>query len=236
MRNKLLSAALLIPCGASATTVVAVQTQTAVIISVDSKPTFHGGNGREILPSTVSKLHQKGSVVFAIIGLDNDPNVGLYFRDVIADSFEENDPFTTKISKAEKAVEEAIQTEIYLLKQRNKTELEHLLQEPYISGFFMADYSDSSPHLSVRTFKMELQPSPHLVAENCGGENYICYSGPRDTWQKEVQKVFSTTPDPLLASRTIVENDIKSFPEKVGPPVVSVVVDMAGVHWISTPK
>jgi hypothetical protein len=234
MRTKPFVAVLLIPSTVAATSVVGVRTQTSVIISADSKPTFLGGNEKQILPSIVSKIHQKGQVVFAIVGIDNDPNEGLYFQDLIANSFEESDPFTTKLSKAEEVVKEAVQKEIFLLQRKNQRVLQYLFQQALITGFVLADYSEGVPHLSARTFKIDLRPSPHLVVEKCGGiEHSICYSGPRDTWREDVPKVFGTFPDPLLATRTFVERDIQSFPENVGPPIVSVEVDKTGVRWFN---
>jgi len=231
---------LLLPCITAATTAVAVRTANLVIISVDSKPSFPVSDGK-VHPSVVSKVHQKGQVVFAICGFDNDPNQGgVHIQEVIANSFEEADPFSLKVSKTEDAVTMAVLQEVHALEQRgDQKQLDFMVNQPFVTGFVFAEYSDGVPHLSARLFRVALQSSsPKITATMdkvaCGDEkNPICYAGPNIGG---VSKVFASVPDPVRATRTVVENDIRDFEESVGPPVITVVVDRTGVHCYGVPN
>ena len=107
------------------------------------------------------------------------------------------------------------------------------LSKPYVTAIFLAEFRDGSPHLSTRAFKFGPgnNPSIEVTAYDHYDEIGLSYSVQAKDRDQEYRMMLGTIPDKLQATRQIIEREIADFPQDVGPPIISVVLDKDGAHW-----
>ena len=228
------------PCGA--TTIVAIRTPDIFVIASDTEGTFKGGD-KPATSRSVSKIYQKGGVLYAIGGLAKDAKRGFDPAESIAGSLQDSKPLLSAVTNLEAILSRSLKEE--LLKLRTE---EPALFRDSIKGdnagttVLLACFEKNQPVAigirflgAVETDGKPVIRTTRLVCPgDCPGGTYTFFIGHHKAIDKHVSehgKHFAMSPEESV--RFMVQLEIDAKTPGVGPPIDVVRLDKNGITRVS---
>ncbi|MFZ0860036.1 MAG: hypothetical protein WCA27_22465 [Candidatus Sulfotelmatobacter sp.] len=225
-----------------ATTLVGLRQKDLFVIGADSKATYRGKGIKG--PETVCKIYQAGRVYFAISGLADDRNTNFFPGKIVANSFSDNAAsFNSNLQHMERALSDSLATEMTRLKARDRDAFDQTQKdEGDTVAVLAAEMEGDHPVMGGAGFRYVDGTAPSIVVHgsicpgDCPGDkDGVFYGGHYESAQKmamEFYKSHRTVTRPTKFVRGLVEAEIRSSSEEVGPPITILRVDKSGPHWI----
>jgi len=235
MRKLLLSAALLIPGAALATSIVAVRTSKSFIIAADSKPTYRGAPG----PSTVCKIYRTGKLYFAISGLDYDKGRNFFPSQLVAANFSDRQPFDRAVSRVQAAVTSALLAELNAMHSTDPATFRFTVRNRDVTSILLAEFRAGIPRAAGLEFQYVDSPAPRVKVNriacpgDCPSGNQYFFLG-EQAEARQFLKDHSRQPlNPRTLPESLVRLEAKSHPDDVGPPISVLRVTRIGPSWLA---
>jgi hypothetical protein len=214
---------------------VAVRTPQAVSISADSKAHYSGG-----ATGNVCKIYRAGRLYFAIAGLDHDQRRGFYPARTVAASFEESATFSHAVEKVKQLLKGQMKAELKSLKTNDKSEYAYAVKSGEPLSLVFAEVRDGIPYLGGFGFKVsgansKLTDTQIVCPGDCPDGEYLLHLGASGALVERIQnyKRSGQTASEDELTRLLVQSEIEVAPTDVGPPIVTLHLDVNGATWVS---
>jgi hypothetical protein len=224
-----------------ATTLVGLPQKDVFVIGADIKVAYKGRGIKG--PRTVCKIYRAGRVYFAISGMANDRNTNFFPEKIVANSFSESASFKSNLQNMERTLSDSLAIEMTRLKARDRDTFD---QDQKYGGdtvsVLAAEMDANHSVMGGAGFKYIDGTSPTVEIHrlicpgDCASEEEVFFGGHHESAQKittEFYKNHGTVTQPTKFVRELVEAEIRSSPDEVGPPITILRVDRTGAHWIS---
>ncbi|HET6514910.1 MAG TPA: hypothetical protein VFG09_07090 [Thermodesulfovibrionales bacterium] len=236
---------------ASATSIVVVRENNAIVIGADSKTTLMPGSGAGGAGSiTKCKIVQAGNLFFASAGsagigpaeFPGDVYPEFDLKEIIAEGLKGDGRIEDKMRVLEtvlvasltRIVEKARQDDAAFFLTRFAGHPAHTI--------IVGGLADGELVLMVRTFRLIISPSGSLSFEigrfacpgDCQGPVTAIFEGQTGAIRKylEQHKLFLSYADPVTAVRGLVGIEISEDPSFVGPPIDILRLTKRDAQWI----
>lgn len=240
---RLLIAALLIQFlspAAKATTIVAVKTDTEIVIGADSKVTDTFGNASA---NQACKIVQAGNVFFAYAGFARDSKTGFSIPQIASGALNQKPGLSIgeKTKILTRAVTGKLNVEIPLLKKNDFVTYREKIEGKIFLRILVAGFESNKPVLLVRQFRLgqtDEKKVSVIVSEDdcdakCKGKNITRFLGETAAIDGLPEEVPDFWKDGLAAGvRKLIETQIAAREEYVGAPIDILQISGKGAAWI----
>lgn len=224
-----------------ATSIIGFRASDRFIIAADSKVVLTGkGIGG---PPTACKISRSGDFYFALAGLVNDRNRSFFPYETAGRSFRIGDSFDHNLARMDQAVSISLSIEMARLKTEDPDDFA-VFHKPGIDTLSIigGEMIDGTPHMFSRGFQYDDQTETVSTSRaSCPGDcsnggGMFFFIGETNLSTRMANEFLDDTKavhDPIAEVRKIVEAEIRTYPEIVGPPITILRVDKNGASWPS---
>lgn len=227
---------------ASATSIVAVRTPTAVVIAADSLLTIRGGE--KPLSAKVCKIFQGGRFFFTLSGFYKDPDRDFDISALIPTLLDQEQSLVEAANAVTSRVAASLQTE--MLRLRAEAPVIFTRNFPgegqVVLKLLYAGFDDDQPVTLLQTFRYTMtHPGDVAVSSekvSCPGECNPAVANFYFLTERAAIDEYLATKEPLRLSpeetaRLFVDLEVKSGAADTGPPVDVLRIDRSGGVWIA---
>jgi ATP-dependent protease HslVU (ClpYQ) peptidase subunit len=217
-----------LPVKAPATTIVMVRQENAAAIAADSEGTFEGG-GAPITTKPVCKIYQVEGAIFAVAGLVQDPVSQFSVPEIVARELRRPGPFSDKLTSLETAVATAVEEELPLLMNSDRSGYEKMLRQGDAVSVLLA--VPEAGAVSARGFSIHVAPNPVapgvvLSITNDSRDQTILFAGQHSAIERKLQAPMTVFTQQMGGlAQSLVQLEIYS-----GAPGVSAPIDVVEVY------
>lgn len=225
-----------------ATTIVAIRTPEVFVMAADTEGTFRGGDSPATRRS-VSKVFQKGGVLYAVSGFVKDSKRGFDPAGAIAACLRDSQSLQAAAADVEAIVSKSLREELSRLQTEEPLVFRHAIEgenagttvllaafekeHPVAIGMGFLGAADPDGKLTIRITRL-------VCPGDCPDGTYTFFLGHRKAIDKYVAEHgmhFAMSPEEGV--RFLVQLEIDAKTPGVGPPIEVVRVSKNGVEWLS---
>ena len=224
---------------AKATTIVAVKTDTEIVIGADSKVTDTFGNASI---KQVCKIVQAGNVFFAYAGFARDSKTGFSIPQIASAALNQKPGLSIgeKTKILTRLVTEKLNAEIPLLKKNDFVTYREKIEGKIFLRILVAGFEKDKPVLLLRQFRLgqtdEKKVSVIVSEDDCDAKckgtttRFLGETAAIDGLPEETPDFWN---DGLAAGvRKLIETQIAAREEYVGAPIDILRITAKGAAWI----
>lgn len=223
----------------NATTIVAVKTKQEIIIGADSKLTDTYGN---TVNEQACKIIQSGNMVFAAEGFIRNKQTGFGIYKIIGQALKQpaKISLTDKVNFVSGVVVSELLKELPKLRKQNADTYRSKIEGKVFLSLLFAGFENGKPLMFVRQFRLAMSRQqigisvlPDDCMEDCNREFETRFLGEKEA----IESLPEDTPNfwgkgAAEGIRLLIETEIQSRNEYVGPPIDIVRLNNKRVEWI----
>lgn len=216
----------------SASSIVVIRKPDRVVLAADSKPTYHGMQGGQV----VCKIYQVGDIFFSVGGLSYDRERQFSPDTLVAQAIHGNGKFEWTLERSETAIADALSAELQSLSEQSPDELNFALNYDPVVSLYFATAEAGVPRVAVRLFSAEHKPPFRVSVKRIDCPGMGCPSGVGAWWLGKLrlpERVPNWSAHPERAARSYLAQEMKAQPYGVGPPFQILRITRRGYRWIN---
>jgi hypothetical protein len=244
IRFWVVSTALLVftPSPCLPTTIVAIRTPEVFAIAADTEGTFKGGSNPTTRRS-VSKIFEKGGVLYAISGLTKDSRRGFDPADAIAASLRDSQSLLSIVTNVEAILSKALKEELAKLQTEEPVLFCNAIEgDNAVKTVLLASFEKEQPIAIGINFLGAVNTEGKLVIRttrlacpgDCPNGMYTFFLGHHKAIDKYIaERGAHLAMSPEEGVRFMAQLEIDAKTPGVGPPIDMVRLNQDGIKWLS---
>jgi hypothetical protein len=210
------------------TTVIVMRTADGILVAADAKVTRQGSTS-----PPRCKIHQYGNVFVAIAGVNKNDGAGLDTEQVVRTALATPGPLLSQVESFRTATSKYLLAEVESVKKSNPSLYERGYRGKRILDVTFASTNGDMPEAVVQTFFVDGAGALHDLRSPLGDHRVLAtgmtsaiksYTDQNSEWYSQL--------GPDLAIKKLMELEIASNKDAVGPPVSILKMDAGGAKWV----
>ena len=210
------------------TTVIVMRTADGILVAADAKAIRQGSNS----PSRC-KIQQYGNVFVAIASVSKNDRAGLDTERIVRTAVATPGPLLSKVESFRSAASKSLLAEVESVKKSNPSFYEQAYRGKRILDVTFASMNGDMPEAVVQTFFVDGAGALHDLRSPLGDHRVLAtgmtnaiksYTDQNSEWYTQL--------GPDVAIKKLMELEIASSKDAVGPPVSILKMDAGGARWV----
>ncbi len=210
-----------------ATSIVAVRTNSEVVIGADSRGLFVNG---AVTYRNVCKIHERNGVFFAIAGIEVDPITKFNAGTIVEAEIDKRKSLSSRVSAIEKILSMSVARELEWQRTRRPDLYRRTVENNnMVLSVVFAGLENGTPALYARAFKTD----GTILREDHPSGTFTLWMGKANAIEKFVGETKGRNlGTPADAVRRLIQLEIDDNEPSVGPPIDIVRITKDGAQWI----
>ena len=210
------------------TTIIVMRTADGILVAADSKVV---GRGSKSPPRC--KIHQYGNVFVSIAGISKREGVGLDTERVVSTAVATKGPLLSKVEAFRVAASKYLFADVENVKKSSPALFERDYRGKRILDVTFASVNGDMPEAVIQTFFVDGAGTLHDLRSPLGDHRVLVtgmtnaiksYTDQNSDWYSQL--------DPDVAIKKLMELEIASNKDAVGPPVSILEMTKVGARWV----
>lgn len=209
------------------TTVIVMRTADGILVAADAKAIRQGSK-----PAPQCKIQQYGNVFVAIAGITKNNGAGLDTERIVRTAVATPGPLLSKVESFRGAASKYLLADVESVKRSNPSFYEQGYRGKRILDVTFASMNGDTPEAVVQTFFLDGAGTLHDLRSALGDHRVLAtgmtnaiksYTDQNSEWYSQL--------GPDVAIKKLMELEIASNKDAVGPPVSILKMDAGGARW-----
>jgi hypothetical protein len=210
------------------TTVIVMRTAGGVLVAADAKVIRQGSNA-----PPRCKIHQYGNVFVAIASVSENDRAGLDTERIVRTAIATPGPLFSKVESFRSVASKYLLADVESVKKSNPSFYEQAYRGKRILDVTFASMNADMPEAVVQTFFVDGTGTLHDLRSPLGDHRVLAtgmtnaiksYTDQNSDWYSQL--------GPDVAIKKLMELEIASNKDAVGPPVSILKMDAGGARWV----